>query len=318
MPALENFLLVLLGGICALFLAVIAVRFFAALKTRRWRETEATILSSETRARRAGEAGPEIVPHIVYEYSAGGSPHRSHQLKARGVPLGASELPHFLSRYPAGTVARAYYNPGKPQEAVLEREPLSLSAERLGCLTIFATAVVLAAVYGLTPLHGLVQRWFPHADNEDVLVLATGLGVFLILFGVMWLWQGMQERRWPTATGTVISSGVESSKMLSAASGGNKVAITVYRANVVYGYDAGGRSYRSRQIRREQISGGEELAQGVAGKYPAGSSVRVHYNPSNPADAVLETSATMGFLVLWALALGMFAVAASVSGYFRH
>lgn len=129
---------------------------------------QATILTSEPRARRPGEPGRETAPHIVYEYTAGGRTHRSHQL--RGVPLGASELPHFLSRYPAGATAQVYYNPADPQEAVLEREPLSLSAERLGCSAAFTTAVVVALVHGLAPLHRLVSRWFPHAESEDVLV----------------------------------------------------------------------------------------------------------------------------------------------------
>ncbi len=237
MPEVQNLVLLLVGGLCALFLAVIGVRFFAALRTRRWAVAQATILTSEPRARRVGEPGPETVPHIVNEYTVGGQTHRSHPLKARAVPLGASDLSRFLSRYPAGATTPVYCDSASPREAVLEREPLSLPAERLGCLTAFATAVVLVAVDGLTRLHGLVSRWFPHADNEEVLVLASGLGVFLVLFGLMWLRQGMQERRWPVVPGTVVASGVESFKTLSAGGSGRVVRTTMYRAAVAYAHE---------------------------------------------------------------------------------
>jgi hypothetical protein len=318
MPGLENLVLLLLAGICVLFLGVIGVRFFAALKTSRWTETQATILTSETRARRPGESGPETVPHIEYEYTVSGHAYRSHQLKPRGIPLSLSELPHFLGRYPAGSAAPVYYNPASPQEAVLEREPLSLSAERLGCLAVFAAAILLALVYGLKPLHGLIQRWFPHCDNEDVLALTTGMGVFLLLFGLMWLRQGMKEVHWPTVSGTIVSSKVESFKSLSAGGTRGSTHVTMYRAAVVYAYEVAGRSYQSRQIRREELSGSEDFAKGLVAQYAAGSSVRVRYNPDNAADAILESSAVVGLVVLWGLALAMFAVAASVSGYFRH
>jgi hypothetical protein len=317
MSGLQNFGLLLLGGICVLFLSVIAVRFFAALKIRRWTPAHATILISEPRARRPGESGPETVPHIEYEYSADGRTWRSHQLKPPNVPLGETDLPHFLGRYPVGASAQIYYHPDNPQLAVLEREPLSLSAKRFGCLSVFAAAVLLALIYGLTPLYDLIHRWFPHVDNEEVLVLTTALGVYLLLFGLMWLIDGLRQRNWPEVNGIVVSSTVESFKTMVASKGGN-THMKMYRAAVIYTYEAGGRQYRSSQIRREKVSGAEELAKAVVEKYPAGSSVRVHYNPDNPADAVLETSTLAGFVLLWILALAMFGVAASVSGYFRH
>lgn len=316
MPEIQNFVFLLLGGLCLIVLAVIAVRFFAALKTSHWTAAQANIVTSEPRRRRAGEPGPETQAHILYEFTVDGKTHRSHQLKARGVPVGETELPHFLGTYPVGSTATIYYNPANPQESVLEREPLKLSAERLGCLGGFVAVVVLAMAFGLKPLHELIMRWFPNADNENVLVIASALGVFLILFGVMWLWQGIRERHWPTAAGTIVTSKVESFKALSGGSGGTKTPVTMFRAAVVYKYEAEGRTYQSSQVRREKISGAEQGAEAAAAKYPAGSSVTVYYNPKNAADAVLETSATFGFIVLWAFALGMFAIAASVSGYF--
>ena len=315
MAALKEFVLLLSGGICLLALVVTATRFFAVFRIRNWAQAEGKILTSETRRCRVGESGPETRPHILYEYTTGGKTHCSHQLKPRGIPMGELDLPHFLGRYPVGASAQVYYNPANPSEAVLERESLWLTGERLGCVALFAAAVALGLAFGLKPLHGLVERWFPNTENEGVLVVTTALGVYLILFGLMWIRQGVTERLWPTVTGTVVSSAVGSFRT---AGGGAKVAARMFQATVFYEYEAGGRRYRSSQIRREKISGSEGLANGVVEKYPAGSQVLVHYNPSNPADAVLETSATLGFVVLWAMALLMFAVAASVSGYFRH
>ena len=75
---------------------------------------------------------------------------------------------------------------------------------------------------------------------------------------------------------------------------------------------------RSPQIRREEISGVDEYARTVPAKYPAGSSLRVYYNPSNATDAVVENNPAGGVVILWLLALGLFAVGAWVWGYLHR
>src|SRR5579872_7547022 len=88
MSELGNLIRLFAGGLCLILLAVIVTRLVATLRTRRWIETEAKIVTSEPRRIRPGESGPEIVPNIVYEYTVDGEVHRGHRLKAPGIPIG--------------------------------------------------------------------------------------------------------------------------------------------------------------------------------------------------------------------------------------
>lgn len=322
MPELEKFIFLLVSGASLMFLAIIVVRFVGDYKTSRWPSTQGRVVSSKARSRERVRHGIDdeesvgTVAHVVYEYQVGEETYKGHRIRLV-EPTVKTDLAGMLQRYPAGSTVTVYYNPERPRDAVLEREPLRLSLERLGCLTVFASAAVLAAVYGLTPLHGIVQRYFPRAENENVLVLTAGMGMFLFLFGLVWLRQAFAEAHWPTVIGTVVSSKVESFRTITGGGGGQDAHVTMYRPAVVYRYEIGGLPYESNRIRREKVSGAQEFAERRAARYSAGEPVRVRYNPADPADSVLETG-SFGFLVLWALAGVMFAIGASVSGYFSH
>jgi uncharacterized protein DUF3592 len=129
-------------------------------------------------------------------------------------------------------------------------------------------------------------------------------GVFGCLFGAVWVlgWSAVtltfdviwvkslvgqvRAESYPTAAGTILSSRVHES---SDSEGGSS-----YSAKIRYAYDVGGRRYECDRYRYGVMWSGRRRAQSVAASYPAGRSVSVHYNPANPADAVLRPGLEAG------------------------
>jgi hypothetical protein len=109
--------------------------------------------------------------------------------------------------------------------------------------------------------------------------------------------------------GTVLSSGSE--RVQKRASGRTQ---TYYVPVVEYGYRVNDVDYVSRQIKPGVVlSADQAYATRVAGRYPQGSGVDVHYDPANPSNAALENPRGFHWLLL-AVALGCFAAAAYAAG----
>jgi hypothetical protein len=129
-------------------------------------------------------------------------------------------------------------------------------------------------------------------------------GVFGCLFGVAWVlgWSAVtltfdiiwvksligqvRAQSYPTAAGVILSSRVHES---SDSEGGSS-----YSAKIRYAYDVGGRRYECDRYRYGMMGSGRRGAQAVAASYPAGRGIVVHYNPANPADAVLRPGVQAG------------------------
>ena len=98
------------------------------------------------------------------------------------------------------------------------------------------------------------------------------------------------SKKWPPVQGKVVESGT------MRMSGIEGVATA---ASVKYTYQVDGREYVSSRISMGQYgTGGGEHAKAEAAKYPAGKIVTVHYDPKNPAQAVLEPGGAL-FLSLF-------------------
>ena len=52
----------------------------------------------------------------------------------------------------------------------------------------------------------------------------------------------------------------------------------------------------------------EKFARRIADRYPAGSAIEIHYNPANPAEAIVKPGGR-ALLLLWLLPLGMLILA---------
>ena len=143
-------------------------------------------------------------------------------------------------------------------------------------------------------------------------VIAIAIGA--VLYSVQFR-QGLRanaSKKWPRASGTVIASVVEKSP-------GHWWR---YRAALQYNYRVGGKNYESSRIFWGGNEGGQKHMSSVVETYPAGGSVRVFYDPKNPAEAVLDPIQNTGSrqLVLYALAmvtLGLFTVTGGIYSLFH-
>jgi hypothetical protein len=114
------------------------------------------------------------------------------------------------------------------------------------------------------------------------IVILGGIGYYIYRRGQ----QGGAYRQaaltWPATSGTVLMSTVQTKR-----TGRSRSTYPV----VVYQYAVNGRNYQG-----QRIKAGEQFlsirvageAQATASRYPAGSTVTVYYNPSNPAESALE------------------------------
>lgn len=122
-------------------------------------------------------------------------------------------------------------------------------------------------------------------------------GVF-ILFGGLFLYGGMRNllignasKTWPTVSGKVISSTVESEhRNRSGINKKKRKDVTTYHAAVLYEYTVNGTTRSSNDIAFGGYSSSDDPAHArvIADKYPPGSQVTVYYSPSHPSMAVLE------------------------------
>jgi hypothetical protein len=114
-----------------------------------------------------------------------------------------------------------------------------------------------------------------------VLILA-GLGIFLYRRSQQSSAYRQAAQNWPSTTGTVVMSTVQSRR--------SGKSHSVYPV-VVYQYAVNGKDFQS-----QTIKAGDQFmnirmtgqAQATAARYPVGAKVTVYYNPANPAESALE------------------------------
>lgn len=129
----------------------------------------------------------------------------------------------------------------------------------------------------------------------NLALAALILGVGLSLFGVFAMVKSSTAQRWHVTEGVVIESKV--------IGGFDAVA----KPRVSYRYEVDGKSYTSDRI-SFLLFGDDSHAEQVVAAYPQNRIVTVYYDPTNPAESVLEPrSSTVAILTLVAgvLCLGV-------------
>ena len=126
-------------------------------------------------------------------------------------------------------------------------------------------------------------------------IIGIGLGFIFTLIGVILLVVAIVSRKkaqkaksWPTAQGTVISSEVRTHQDISSDDGHSS---TSYEPLVKYSYTVNNISYTGSRIGYGANMFDRNTAQNMANRYMAGSTLPVYYNPIDPHDSVLDTTA---------------------------
>jgi hypothetical protein len=122
--------------------------------------------------------------------------------------------------------------------------------------------------------------------TDQALMLVMGFvltfGLMAVAIGAMGVFADAASNNWPVTDGVITSSEVE-------VWGHHPI---MYRPSITYQYTIGGQEFTCSQVSSGATfysGNGLEQASEIVEKYPVGSIVQVHYNPRNPANAVLET-----------------------------
>jgi len=143
---------------------------------------------------------------------------------------------------------------------------------------------------------------------------AVVLGIVLAVESVRARRQAFACAAWPTVPGRVLGARIDTQIVdnLTASDEGESgrrhrpADDVVSGAKVRYAYQVGGRDYQSTRIYvgRPVLSGNPRDAAAIVAKYPPNARVSIHYNPGNPAEAVLEPLNFINAFVLALAALG--------------
>jgi hypothetical protein len=281
-----------------------------------WPSTRAKITKSALRAdhhRHSGDVTTvKNVPDIEYEFTLGDQ-------VIRGKRIGVGEIPDdieaTLAHYSVGAIVPVYYDPKNPQNALLERDaPLPIAGLYAIAGGVFLVGLaVLALFWNISAVFDGLAPYFPaKAFLPGVAFFSLG-GVMVLAL----LWasrrQVAEASGWQQTAGHIVSSSVEHYRQRV---GGARTGslVTFYEAVVEYAYSVNGHDYHSTRLSfGGKMAGSKQRAEAAAARYPEGSQVMVHYDPKNPANAVLEVRIAQG--VMWiVVAIAFFGLAVFFSG----
>jgi hypothetical protein len=232
---------------------------------------------------------------VVYEYTIAATTYRCDRVSV-GENNGNFEVAETLARYPVGKAVTVYYNPNKRSEALLERElPTWLWKVATG-VVLGLGGIILLAIFGFKGLSHLLAATIPNGENAPFVTACVG---FALLFGLITFAcqrAAAQAKRWPIASGLVEASSITSYQRRSRSSEDREVRLeTLYRPNIVYGYDVGGVHYRGDKVSYSGYgTSSADVAKQVAARYPIGRALTVHYNPQNPSESAIDPSTPLG------------------------
>ena len=142
-----------------------------------------------------------------------------------------------------------------------------------------------------------------------VIVALGGCGLYMGSLGVADWRAGVRSEGWSTVAGTVFESRVQYTP------GHGKVGPT-YKPRISYRYKVGGLVYEGDRFSfgRATFGSGCQDAESIVGQHPVGSSVRVHYDPTNPDDSVLQVGWTWSAVLRVAIGVLLVVLGFTVKG----
>lgn len=135
-----------LSGLFFLVLGIVGIAWLSGQKklseeSLHWPMAKGTVLESEVhRYTSSGEVSPSKVhhvPRIVYQFERGGSRYESDQRSIMGEDYDSDEAQRIVDAYPVGSSITVYFQPGNPEESVLQRG-YSEEQSRIGTLVLVA------------------------------------------------------------------------------------------------------------------------------------------------------------------------------------
>jgi hypothetical protein len=247
-------------------------------------------------------------PLVHYEYTVGGRTYRCSRVSVAEEVDGA-ELRAILKRYPVGQAVTVYYDPARPERALLERTlPMGKLAQGLGCLMALFVGGPLTAVFLYNNAVAWLKTRVADPGRAPFVAALAGFGLCATLLALAIRRLSRQTSQWSVARGRVIQSKVVEFEAWDDDSDSRR-----YRAAVMYTYEVDGVTYQGDRLTLGTFSSSSQgLARRTTAKYPVGSEVRVHYNPLSPGESVINPRSGP-HLLLWLVAAAVFAFAWAVA-----
>lgn len=126
-------------------------------------------------------------------------------------------------------------------------------------------------------------------------VVFFGIGLALLLVGISSRKKAKAAEAWPTAPGIIQNSGLQENRHYDSEDHHTEIN---YEPQVQYQYSVMGQTYNGDHLAFGKASYDFRTASKKIAPYPQGAAVTVHYDPANPTNAVLETKAAGGVVLL--------------------
>jgi hypothetical protein len=287
----------------------------------RWLPAPGTIISSKIEQREVdsdtasdtrGKRTYRNFPAITFEYVVAGRTFRGTRYSVR-ENVGNVLINEALAKFPQGAAVTVFYNPADPSRSVIERTMPEGAVQVMVLLSIILVAGSIGLVLGGTGLVAVIKPHLPNPRNSGAaLFLAVG-GLIVLRMGLLLQQQARVSRMWPAAKGRIGASGLDEIEISTGSP--SHLWRPAFRSRVVYDYTVDGHRYAGDRVTfgATTISNVAAWVAGASRRYPQGATVDIFYDPSNPAEAVLERRVA-GLWILWAIAAALLAAAARLAG----
>jgi hypothetical protein len=220
---------------------------------------------------------------IGYRYTAGGRTHEGNRYRFQFVlerqHMRSRDVQAIVGRYRPGDPIRVSVNPSDPADSVMDPEPDFDSTIPFG-LGLF---LVLLGV-GKVADSGAAQPVKRRSRSLTAKVLAVA-GAAMILYGAIVLYRGLRSIAWPTAQGKIVYSHARSAR--------------TPETLLWYEYFVNQQRFMASNYRNGgNVTPFDSVAEAAAKRYPVGRVVTVYYDPSDPAQALLEPGVWWGNFML--------------------
>jgi hypothetical protein len=137
----------MIAGLSFVVVGLVLVGIWNALRRRAkqtltWTQAQGKILESKAVTSSDGES---TLPEILYSYEVGGTLFQSRSIGASGM-MTANDI---VAKYPPGRAVQVFYDPERPESAVLER-----NASALTFILVLAAVSVMAGIAFLSGIAG--------------------------------------------------------------------------------------------------------------------------------------------------------------------
>jgi hypothetical protein len=267
-------------------------------KTNNWPSVTGEITTSELDSMHTGTTS--FYNAIVeYLFEVDGKQYTNTRIRprlaksVRSMVGNITKATRLINRYPNGTKVQVFYDESNPNKSILE--PGTNWRHFIIALLVGLVFLDVSMI-----LYGGILLSFSLL-LLSMLLIASGLLILVLDISV--LVKVRKVKKWPIVEGKVIYQHKRRKRQ-------GRRPVTSYSVTVEYQYEVGGNTYSNDKWKAGGHGtrwGSKKTQVKLAQRYPVGTNVQLHYNPSDPADSVLLTGLdTVIFLIVLIMGFSFF------------